>query len=82
MTQTPQTSRYEAGWAALKRIDGAVGERVVESLADIAPDFAKLLIEFPFGDIYTRPGLDLRALGYRIVEHVPTPRATHLVLAK
>lgn len=30
------------------------------ALADIAPDFARLLIEFPFGDIYTRPGLGLR----------------------
>jgi 4-carboxymuconolactone decarboxylase len=29
-------------------------------LADIAPDFARYVVEFPFGDIYTRPGLDLR----------------------
>jgi dihydrofolate reductase len=27
-------------------------------------------------------GLDLRALGYRTVEHTPTDRATHIVLAK
>jgi dihydrofolate reductase len=27
-------------------------------------------------------GLDLRALGYRTVEHVPSDRATHIVLAK
>ena len=27
-------------------------------------------------------GLDLHALGYRIVEHVPTERATHIVFAK
>jgi dihydrofolate reductase len=27
-------------------------------------------------------GLDLHALGYRTVEHVPTERATHIVLAK
>lgn len=27
-------------------------------------------------------GLDLRALGYRTVEHVPTDRATHVVLAR
>ncbi len=27
-------------------------------------------------------GLDLRALGYRTVEHVPTERATHIVLSK
>ena len=30
-------------------------------LADIAPDFARYQIEYPFGDIYSRPGLDLRS---------------------
>lgn len=34
---------------------------MVSSLADIALDFATYLLEFPFGDIYSRPGLDLRA---------------------
>ncbi len=34
---------------------------VIASLSDIAPDFAKYLIEFPFGDIYSRPQLDLKA---------------------
>lgn len=34
---------------------------MVHSLADIAPDFADYLLEFPFGDIYSRPGLDVRA---------------------
>jgi len=34
---------------------------VIAALADIAPDFARYIIEFPFGDIYSRPGLDLRA---------------------
>lgn len=53
--------RYQRGWEKLKEIDGAAGERVVESLKDIAPDFARLLIEFPFGDIYSRPGLDLKS---------------------
>jgi 4-carboxymuconolactone decarboxylase len=33
----------------------------VESLKDIAPDFADLLIEFPFGDVYSRSGLDLKS---------------------
>ncbi len=28
---------------------------------DIAPEFARYLIEFPFGDIYSRPGLDLKS---------------------
>ena len=53
--------RYERGLAKLKEIDGLAGEKVIDSLKDIAPDFARLLIEFPFGDIYSRPGLDLRA---------------------
>ena len=52
--------RYARGWAKLKEIDGRAGEKVVESLQDIAPDFARLLIEFPFGDVYSRPGLDLK----------------------
>jgi 4-carboxymuconolactone decarboxylase len=33
----------------------------VNSLAGIAPDFATYLIEFSFGDIYSRPDLNLRS---------------------
>ena len=54
-------SRFERGQRALSEIDGQAGEAVIASLADIAPDFARYLIEFPFGDIYARPGLDLRS---------------------
>lgn len=54
-------SRYQRGWEKLREIDGHAGERVVEALADIAPDFARYLIEFPFGDIYSRPQLDLKS---------------------
>lgn len=55
------TERYKRGWQKLQEIDGEAGERVIESLKDIAPDFARYLIEFPFGDIYRRPGLDLKS---------------------
>ncbi|HYA87040.1 MAG TPA: carboxymuconolactone decarboxylase family protein [Nitrospirota bacterium] len=54
-------NRYQRGWEKLKSIDGEAGERVIESLKDIAPDFARYVIEFPFGDIYSRPGLDLKS---------------------
>ena len=54
-------SRLERGRRAIAEIDGHAREAVVASLADIAPDFATYLLEFPFGDIYSRPGLDLRA---------------------
>lgn len=59
--------RYLRGWAKLKEIDGQAGENVIESLRDIAPDFARLLIEFPFGDIYSRPGLDLKTRELAVV---------------
>jgi 4-carboxymuconolactone decarboxylase len=56
-----EKTRYERGQARLAEIDGEAGRRVVDSLKDIAPDFARYLIEFPFGDIYDRPGLDLKS---------------------
>ena len=63
MTQDQQQheSRFERGQRALSQIDGKGGENVIASLAEIAPDFARYLIEFPFGDIYCRPGLDRRS---------------------
>lgn len=60
-------SRYERGLAKLKEIDGHAGEQVIESLSDIAPDFARYLIEFPFGDIYSRPELDLKSREIAVV---------------
>jgi 4-carboxymuconolactone decarboxylase len=36
-------------------------------LEDIAPDFARYLIEFPFGDIYSRPQLDLKSREIAVV---------------
>lgn len=55
-----EADRYARGLARLREIDGDAGERVVDSLSAIAPDFARYLIEFPFGDIYSRPALGLR----------------------
>ena len=59
--------RYQRGWEKLREIDGEAGERVVASLQDIAPDFGRYLIEFPFGDIYSRPGLDLKSREIAVV---------------
>ena len=52
-------TRYSAGWQALMHIDGHAGEQVIASLASVAPDMGRFIIEFGFGDIYTRAGLDL-----------------------
>lgn len=59
--------RYERGLSVLQKVDGKGGQAVVDSLQDIAPDFARYLIEFPFGDIYSRPGLDLKSREIAVV---------------
>ncbi len=59
--ENPNESRLERGKRVLAEIDGEAGEKVIAALADIAPDFATYLFEFPFGDIYSRPGLDTKA---------------------
>lgn len=52
--------RYERGWDKLNEIDGEVGINVIESLKEIAPDLSKYIIEFAFGDIYSRDTLTLK----------------------
>ena len=44
----------------LEKVDGRGGGEVLKSVQEICPDFARYLVEFPFGDIYSRPGLDLK----------------------
>lgn len=60
MAHPTQETRAERGRRLLNEIDGAAGAAVIAGLQDIAPDFAELLFEFPFGDIYARQGLSLR----------------------
>ena len=52
--------RYNRGLEKLKEIDGEAGEAVIESLKDIAPDLARYIIEFSFGDVYSRNGTTLK----------------------
>jgi 4-carboxymuconolactone decarboxylase len=56
----PQNDRYARGWQKLKEVDDVAGERVVEAMADISPDLGRYIVEFGFGDIYSRAGLTLR----------------------
>ncbi len=53
-------TRFELGSETLKEIDGIGGENVIQSLQDIAPDVGKYIIEFAFGDVYTRPELSMQ----------------------
>jgi len=55
-----EKTRFELGIERLKEIDGAGGEAVIKSLEGIAPDVGKYIIEFAFGDIYSRKELSLQ----------------------
>lgn len=58
--------RYERGLDMLGKVDGNAGHKVIENLRDIAPEFGRYLIEC-FGDIYSRPGLDLKSREIAVV---------------
>jgi 4-carboxymuconolactone decarboxylase len=58
--QTVQSERFERGWQRLIEVDAEGGERVIESLKDVAPDLGRYVVEFAYGEIYRRPALDLR----------------------
>lgn len=53
-------NRYERGSRMLTAVDGPAGLDAVQTLAKSFPDFARYVLEFPFGDIYAREGLGLR----------------------
>jgi 4-carboxymuconolactone decarboxylase len=53
--------RHTRGLRALEEITGDSGESVVASLRDIAPDLAQWIVDFSYGDVMARPGLDRRS---------------------
>lgn len=55
-----KNNRYERGVTKLNEVDGKAGQNVITSLESTAPDLAKYIIEFAFGDIYCREGLSLQ----------------------
>lgn len=57
---TQPSERHLRGTRRLHDVDGDAGVAVVAQLAASFPDFATYVVEFPFGDIYSRPGLGLR----------------------
>ncbi len=58
------SEKYEKGMNKLKELtlpegDSPTGHMDIgEGFKDIAPDLQRLVVEFAFGDIYARPGID------------------------
>jgi len=60
MSVSSDDDRRRRGEALLRRVDGdTVADHLLREFDDVAPDFAKYLTEFAFGEIYAREG-DLR----------------------
>jgi 4-carboxymuconolactone decarboxylase len=53
-------TRFRRGLETVRKIDAENAGRLEAALADIAPDLYRYIIEFAFGDLISRPGLDLR----------------------
>ncbi|WP_211229811.1 carboxymuconolactone decarboxylase family protein [Olivibacter sitiensis] len=66
-SENMQSERFKTGWKKLQEIDGEAGEKVIESLKDISPDLGTYIIEYAFGDIYSRDGLDLKSKEIAVV---------------
>jgi 4-carboxymuconolactone decarboxylase len=56
------SERYRRGIDIAEQLAADKIAHFVESgVAEVAPDFARMVIEFAFGDIYAREGLDLKS---------------------
>jgi 4-carboxymuconolactone decarboxylase len=55
------SERYRRGVDIAQQLSvGSLEQFLTSQVAEVAPDFARMAIEFPFGDLYSREGLDLR----------------------
>jgi len=83
-----ETPRYQKGWETLKGINSEAGQRILDLLNDIAPDMARYVIEFPYGDIYSRPGLDIKTrelitiASLTTLGHAPDQLKAHIANAR
>jgi 4-carboxymuconolactone decarboxylase len=53
--------RYKRALETVAKINGPGSDRIAEALGEIAPDFHQLIMSFAYGDINSRPQLDLKS---------------------
>ncbi|MBL8550414.1 MAG: 3-oxoacid CoA-transferase subunit A [Hyphomonadaceae bacterium] len=53
--------RYKRGLARLAETESPEHERMLEAVREASPDLARYLVEYVYGDVFSRPGLDLKA---------------------
>lgn len=56
------SDRYRRGVDIAELLSpGGLDQFLASHVAEVAPDFARMAVEFPLGDLYTRERLDLRS---------------------
>lgn len=60
--KSDQATRYKKGSVLIGEVYGNpnAAENLEKGLGDIAPDMARFILEFPYGDVYCRPGLNMK----------------------
>lgn len=59
-SDTVSEDRYQKGIKYLKNMNPDSFRILEKNLEDVAPDMARYVAEFAYGEIYSRPGLDLK----------------------
>jgi 4-carboxymuconolactone decarboxylase len=73
MLMLKNTEVYNRGLDLLKKLHGGhAGEAIIESLHDICPDYATMTIEWGFGTMFSREGLDSKTRELAIISSCVT----------
>jgi 4-carboxymuconolactone decarboxylase len=54
-------NKYDVGFNKFKNIYGELCIRVLQNVNETSPDMMKYIVEFAFGEIYSRKGLDIKS---------------------
>lgn len=55
-----EESRFERGMAIFRKLDPQTADILMDYLDDLSPDLGRFAVEFGYGDIMSRPNLDLK----------------------
>lgn len=60
MRNEQRSDRHAIGLGALERLGGPEAAAPILAAADVAPDLVRFAIDFAFGEVLSRPGLNLK----------------------
>ena len=55
-----KSERFERGSIIINKLMEGADQSVLKGIGKVAPDLGNYILEFIFGDLYNRPGLDLK----------------------